>query len=104
MYFCDRQKDEHGVEDMSSYPFGSGIQKLTTGQIATRSTWGRVPETDTIKAASHMIRMVPANHVFVTQVNELDPGTIGMTAGEGRGWFEPNGDHGRVCIHGRCLR
>jgi hypothetical protein len=79
-------------------------QKLTDGQIADRSTWGRVPETDMIKAASHSIRSVPAGSTTITLFNELDPGISGETVGEGRGWSEPPRGYGPVQAHGRVTR
>lgn len=79
-------------------------QKLTDGQIADRSTWGRVPETDMVKAASHSIRSVPAGSTTITVMNDLDPGISGETVGEGRGWSEPPRGYGPVAVHGRCMR
>lgn len=79
-------------------------RKLRPEQIADRSTWGRVPEADAVKAASHMIRVVPVGSTTITQMFELDPGISGATVGEGRGWFEPPQGYGPVAVHGRCLR
>jgi hypothetical protein len=78
------------------------IQKLRPEQIADRQTWGRVPETDMIKAASHVIRVVPAGSSTVTEMFELDPGISGY--GEGRGWSEPPRGQGLVAVHGRAMR
>lgn len=80
------------------------VQKLRPEQIADRSTWGRVPETDMIKAASHMIRVVPVGSTTITEMFELDPGISGETVGEGRGWSEPPRGYGPVAVHGRCMR
>lgn len=79
-------------------------QKLRPEQIANQATWGRVPETDMIKAASHVIRSVPARSTTVTEMFELDPGISGMTVGEGRGWSEVPRSEAPVAVHGRVMR
>lgn len=79
-------------------------QKLTEGQIANQATWGKVPETDMVKAASHVIRTVPAGSTTITVMNEMDPGISEMTAGEGRGWSDPPRGYGPVKAHGRAMR
>lgn len=91
------------MRDMPLWP-QYPIQKLTEGQIATRTTWDRVPETDVVKAASHVIRVVPAGSTTITEMFELDPGISGQTVGEGRGWFDPPRTYGRLAVHGRCQR
>lgn len=80
------------------------VQKLRPDQIANQSTWGRVPETDMIKAASHMIRVVPVGSTTITHMFELDPGISEETVGEGRGWSDPPRSYGNVAVHGRALR
>lgn len=80
------------------------IRKLRPEQIADRTTWARVPETDMVKAASHIIRVVPAGSTTITHMFELDPGISGMSPGEGRGWWEPPRPDAPIAVHGRCLR
>lgn len=80
------------------------VDKLRPDQIANQQTWARVPETDLIKAASHMIRVVPAGSTTVTRMFELDPGISGETVGEGRGWAEVPQGYGQLAVHGRALR
>lgn len=80
------------------------VSKLRPAQIANQATWGRVPETDMIKAASHVIRVAPAGSSTVTEMFELDPGISGATVGEGRGWSEIPRGHGPVVAHGRVMR
>lgn len=80
------------------------VGKLRPSQIADQQTWGRVPETDMIKAASHTIRVVPVGSTTVTQMFELDPGISGSTVGEGRGWQSPPRSYGQVAVHGRGMR
>lgn len=82
----------------------SRIQKLRPEQIATQATWGRVPETDAVKAASHVIRSVPAGSTTITEMFELDPGITAQTVGEGRGWNLPPRAYGHVAVHGRTMR
>lgn len=79
-------------------------QKLRPEQIANQATWGRVPETDMTKAASHSIRVVPAGSTTITIMNELDPGISESTVGEGRGWSDPPRGYGHVAVHGRAMR
>lgn len=78
-------------------------QKLRPDQIADRSTWGVVPETDMIKAASHMILVRPSGSTTITEMFELDPGISDERAGEGRGWSIPPRAYGPVTQHGRVL-
>lgn len=80
------------------------VQKLRPEQIANQATWGRVPETDMIKAASHSIRVIPAGSTTITLFNEMDPGIEEETVGEGRGWSEPPRGYGHVAVHGRAMR
>lgn len=80
------------------------VQKLRPDQIANQQTWARVPETDLIKAASSMIRVVPSGSTTITHMFELDPGISGETVGEGRGWTEVPQSYGNVAVHGRVLR
>lgn len=79
-------------------------QKLRDEQIANQSTWGRVPETDMIKAASHSIRVVPVGSTTITIMNELDPGISEESVGEGRGWTDVPKSYGPIAIHGRGMR
>lgn len=80
------------------------VQKLRPEQIANQATWGRVPETDMIKAASHMIRVIPAGSTTITVMNEMDPGISEETVGEGRGWSDPPRGYGPVAVHGKGMR
>lgn len=79
-------------------------QKLRPEQIATMQTWARVPETDLIKAASHVIRVTPVGSTTVTQMFELDPGITEATMTEGRGWLDPPRTYGQLAVHGRAVR
>lgn len=91
------------MERMDPVSWRGYTQKLRPEQIADRSTWGVVPETDMIKAASHMIRVQPAGASTVTEMFELDPGISGERAGEGRGWTAPPRPYAPVTHHGRVL-
>lgn len=80
------------------------VQKLRPEQIANQATWGRVPDVDMTKAASHSIRVVPAGSTTATLMNELDPGITTQTVTEGRGWAQPPRAQGLNAVHGRTMR
>ena len=87
----------------SAPPYPPQVGKLTDDQIATRATWGGVPDADMAKAAAHTVNVVPTPRGTITLVNELDPGIPGETVGEneGNGWKCPPRSYGPVAVHGR---
>lgn len=85
-------------------PWFGKVEKLRPEQIATRSTWGRVPDVDMSKAAAHIIRVRPEGNSTVTEMFELDPGITSETVGEGRGWSVVPAGNGSVAVHGRGMR
>lgn len=91
------------LEYLNSVGRPGRVQKLRPDQIATQQTWARVPETDMVKAASHMIRVRPAGSTTITEMFELDPGIGGATVGEGRGWQEAPRGYGNVAVHGKAM-
>jgi hypothetical protein len=78
------------------------MQKLRIEQVATRKTWGRVPDTDMSKAALHVVHVIPAGSTTITMMNQLDPGLYGETVGEdSRPWFDAPSTYGYVAKHGK---
>lgn len=91
------------LDDTSYFP--GGAQKLRPDQIAQRSTWGRVPNTEMTSAAMHSITVIPARSTTITMVNELDPALYGESADESSTlWFDPPAGYGHNAIHGRAMR
>lgn len=88
------------LNNWTAAPIG-GVQKLRPEQIATRSTWGRVPDVDMTKAAMRVVHVVPAGATTITAVNELDPGTLGESVGDdSRLWFDRPASYGYVTTAG----
>ena len=80
------------------------MQKLRIQQVATRKEWARIPDTDMVKAALHIVHVIPANATTVTMVNQLDPGLFAESAGDdNRPWFDPPRSFGYNARHGRAM-
>lgn len=82
------------------------VGRFTEGQIATRSTWNRLPDMPTNFSAMSVIRVHPVGGSTIVQLNPLDPGTTDAgdnTAGTewGPGWLERPGGYGHIARHGR---
>lgn len=80
-----------------TYP--AAVGRLRPEQIATRSTWARVPDNETRTAAMHAIHIVPANGSTITEVNPLDPGTT--EDADPPLWLERPHGYGHVAQSGR---
>ncbi|MGH7484144.1 MAG: hypothetical protein ACREMY_00895 [bacterium] len=93
------------LERMTTNAWFSKTEKLHNGQIAAQKTWGGVPDVNMTKAAMHVIRVRPAGGGYsVTEMFELDPGIVGATVTEGRGWKVIPAGSGQLAVHGRTMR
>lgn len=71
------------VDRFGNVTSDAAVSKFTSGQIAQRSTWTGVGESEIATMAMHTIRCVPNGASTITIVGSLDPGTA-----DGSGWVD----------------
>lgn len=82
------------MDRLSGNPWAGSVGKRHSGQIATQSTWGKVPDSEMTAASFHTIRCVPKGYSTVTYMNKLDPNSNGSI--DGCYWNDPPGGYGEV--------
>lgn len=85
------------MERLANIGYPPSVGKLRPAQIAQRSTWQAVPDTQAAAAAMHVIHIRPLGASTETIVNPMDPASLEVDGNNvGPGYLLRPGAHGTV--------